>query len=92
MINIDRLTKIELIRAPEKITNSHIRTICDEYWDKPENECSGGNFHIFLEDGNTEENHIFSCLKSACENNDIDGILLGLILLSVQQERRDPYN
>jgi hypothetical protein len=74
-------------------TNSHTRAsvtaLAKAYYAKPGN-CVGGNLHIVLDDGNTEDSHVLFCREKAVEDGDVDGIELAdaLLQLSYTQRRK----
>ena len=53
---------------------------CKQYY---KNNPCGGSLHIVLDDGNIERENIEFCLKYAKENNDLEGIKLANLLLSI---------
>ncbi len=58
-----------------------------------ENNTTGGNLHVVLDDGNMEDYFVKSCIKRAEKDNDIDGIKIGKELLKLSlEEREEIYN
>lgn len=58
------------------------------YNERPENG-AGGNLHIVFDDGNLEDKDILFCIKQAKEENDILGITIGYLFLSLPYKQRE---
>lgn len=53
---------------------------------------TGGDFHIVLDDGNIEDEHVWLCQEEAEKNNDTFGIFLGQVLrMFTEDERKKMY-
>jgi len=71
---------------------NEIIKLAKDYYSKEGNEC-GGSLHIVLDDGNLEDDNIKFCINYAKENNDIDGIKIGELLLTLSMTQRNKmYN
>ncbi len=60
---------------------------CKAYYEVDENSV-GGSLHIVLDDGNLETANILHCIDDAYRNNDLAGVILGKLLLSVSYKQR----
>ena len=49
----------------------------------------GGNLHIVLDDGNTEDRWVESCVERSVKANDLHGYLMGKILQRMSEKQRD---
>ena len=58
------------------------------YKERPEN-LAGGNFHIVFDDGNLEDQDILFCIEQAQNEDDILGITLGYLFLSLSYRQRE---
>ena len=50
---------------------------------------TGGHYHIVLDDGNVEDEHVWFCQQEAEKYNDTFGIFLGIILRMFTEEERE---
>jgi DNA-directed RNA polymerase specialized sigma subunit len=62
--------------------------LCKEYYQLTNNS-AGGNLHIVLDDGNTDDNFIDFCIESAKVNGDNKGMLICEKLLKLSKKQRN---
>lgn len=65
-----------------------IRLLINEFYDMDGNGC-GGCLYIVLDDGNTCLSDVEFSIECAKENNDVNALALGSVILSLTQEQRD---
>jgi 2-hydroxy-3-keto-5-methylthiopentenyl-1-phosphate phosphatase len=64
-----------------------------EFYYQDLGNCTGGAFHIVLDDGNVEDRHVWFCQEEAEKRNDTFGIFLGQVLRTLtEKEREELYN
>ena len=72
-----------------KIDDFDVKELINIYYkEKPEN-AAGGNFHIVFDDGNIENKDILFCIELASEDNDMFGVTLGYLFLSLPYKQRE---
>jgi len=64
--------------------------VCKVYYAEFENY-AGGNLHIVLSDGNTEDGHVRFCIGEAEREKDYLGVAIGFLLLQLTEEDRDEW-
>jgi hypothetical protein len=79
---------IDKIRKDGFINANEVMPLIIKYYEKDGNIC-GGALHTVLDDDNLENHFIESCINFAREKGDIDGVILGELLLFVPFEQRD---
>jgi hypothetical protein len=64
-----------------------------QFYYKELDNSAGGLYHICLDDGNLEPDHIWYCQQECEKENDTFGIFLGLLLRSfTTEELKEMYN
>ena len=71
----------------EPFTAREVAEIAKAFYNMPGNEC-GGNLHVVLDDLNTEDRWVQSCIDSAVEDRDFPAWVLGQILLKCSKSQR----
>lgn len=69
------------------VTLKHLKDLIDAYYAMPGNG-AGGSLHVVLDDGNYEREHVEFCRQYAAERNDLAGVQLADMLLSLTEDER----
>jgi hypothetical protein len=71
----------------KKPTIPEVLPLIKEYY---KTNLAGGNLHIVLDDGNTNNSHLYYCLEQAKSNSDLLGVQIieALLLMSNRQRRK----
>jgi hypothetical protein len=69
---------------------TELRPVIEHYLNIEGNIC-GGNLHITLEDGNTDDGSIKFCLDNCIARKDFLGAYIAEELLKMDQDNRDFY-